>query len=195
MKYRDLFPYTHRKLGLQDHKVPKDDFQHMEKANLVKIALANLSAGESFSDADGVDFLVKQTGEKVDDTLTIMKQGEEIFSGRVDDEGLKALCEELSYLFDHEEESKRPVHFPGLVKAFESDPAGFRSRAGGWVIIDDLVPYSGNVTYPSWVDGNKKEAIEENTTDETAVEQDDFELESPPFPQASVETEQLSLCF
>jgi len=138
MKKKDLFPYSNRSLGTESLIFDKDERKTPE--HLALITLVNLQSGDHFilldhhctvMDCSPVSTEVSVGG----DTETINEENMTeslLFKLLVDAIGLDI--------------NKRVSSIETII---ERDPALYRARAGGWILIDELVSSSGNVQYPT----------------------------------------------
>ena len=140
MKFKDLFPYQNRLLGLTEHLTPKE--QQCDPSALSLILLANLQPGDIISlsqytltiEAISHEALVYNTASGASHTLT---------AADIKDSKLFAvLAAELPTW------SPAYAHPNGHI--IERDPAVFRRQdKQGWVINDALCLSSGNIRYDS----------------------------------------------
>lgn len=140
MKFKDLFPYQNRLLGLTEHLTLKE--QQCDPSALSLILLANLQPGDIISlsqytltiEAISHEALVYNTASGASHTLT---------AADIKDSKLFAvLAAELPTW------SPAYAHPNGHI--IERDPAVFRRQdKQGWVINDALCLSSGNVRYDS----------------------------------------------
>jgi hypothetical protein len=160
MKFKNDFPYISRKLGLSTFKVDRED--GMNPIVLIKIGLSNLVVGDVFSDHEYNNYKVNRIGDELGEHICLSLGDKTILDDHVDSDVFKAFCEKISPLIQAGNKSNF------LIKAVESDTAIYRARVGGWVINDNLVPYTGNVRY---------DAIVESEPEQMADEVPSFELE------------------
>tara|TARA_B100000809_G_C15033842_1_gene492999 strand:+ start:198 stop:722 length:525 start_codon:yes stop_codon:yes gene_type:complete len=174
MRFKNEFPYVSRKLGLSTLKVDKED--GMSSIVLIKLGLSNLDAGAVFSDHENNSYKVNNIGSESGEHICLSLSGQIILDDHADSKAFQLFCEKISPLIQDGDKSN------ALIKSIESDTAIYRARIGGWVINDNLVPYTGNVGYDVIVESKPKHMVDEAPT---------FELEI----QENVTQEQLGFVF
>lgn len=146
MDRKDLFPYKNRTLGTEELIFDKSERKKPE--HLAIVTIINLKKDDSFS-IEGEQFSVKDvsaTSVKIVGSLDF-----EIVEGNLTDNPLfLALCQSIGKDIDSRVEAIEHI--------IERDPALFRARVGGWILIDELLDMSGNVQYPSSEELRQKEA-------------------------------------
>jgi hypothetical protein len=174
MRFKKEFPYIGRKLGLSTLKVDKEDA--MNPIVLIKFGLSNLDAGAVFRDHENNSYKVNSIGSELGEHICLSLGGKVILDDHGDSEAFQLFCEKVSPLIQDGDKSN------SLIKSIESDTAIYRARIGGWVINDNLVPYTGNVRYDVIVESKPEQMVDEAPT---------FELEM----QENVTQEQLGFVF
>lgn len=143
MKYRDLFPYKNRMLGMQEHKVERA--LNMDTHEQAIIAIANLKAGQ----------IIDLDGEYSQVTVDFISEGAITFTPAPGDGSKVTLASdairdsELARSIASTLDGIGPVYTHPLCKIIEGDPAIFRLQSQkGYVIGDELCLMGGNVSYP-----------------------------------------------
>ncbi len=174
MRFKNEFPYICRKLGLSTFKVGKED--GMNPNVLIKLGLSNLDSGAVFCDHENNTYKVNSIGSELNENICLSLDDEIILDDHADSEAFKLFCKKISPLIQDSDTSN------ALIKAIERDSAIYRARVGGWVINDNLVPYTGNVRYDVIVESSPEQMVDEEPS---------FELEM----QENVSHEQLGFVF
>lgn len=172
MDRKNLFPYANRALGTQELIFEKSERKTPE--HLSMIAIANLKKSDKLS-LEGVQFNVAEVSDSI---IKIKGSSEfEITKTNLDDNPLYILlCGCIGKDIDTRVESIEHI--------IERDPALFRARIGGWILIDELVRMSGNVQYPSSKElRQRQQALNDETENKTKVE----EVQPATPPQGTVQ--------
>lgn len=137
MNKKDLFPYANRALGTQELIFEKSERKTPEHLSI--IAIANLKKGDKFS-FEGEHFNVFEASSTV---IKIKGSSSlEITENNLRDNPLYSLmCKCIGKDIDGRVDSIEHI--------IERDPALYRARIGGWILIDELVKMTGNIQYPS----------------------------------------------
>lgn len=147
MKYRDLFPYANRMLGMQKHKVEREHATNTTEQAL--IVIANLKSGQT----------LPLEGDYSQITVDFISDGAITFTPTPGDGSKVTLAadalrdSELVRAITATLDTVGPAYTHPICKVIEGDPAIFRLRTQeGYVIGDALCLMSGNVGYPDKVD-------------------------------------------
>jgi len=168
MNRKDLYPYKNRLFGTEELIYEKPDKQLPD--NLATITLVNLKADDHFDLNDTKFTVAGITADSI-----IMSYGTQPnMQTEVITKANHTTC------ITHQHLSKAigkdiNARVESIEHIIERDPALFRARIGGWILIDGLVSMSGNVYYPSSAELRekaKRKAEQENAeSDETAIKE------------------------
>tara|TARA_R110001592_G_scaffold342386_4_gene632242 strand:+ start:4684 stop:5223 length:540 start_codon:yes stop_codon:yes gene_type:complete len=149
MNRKDLFPYANRTLGTQS--LIFDKLERRNPEHLAMITLVNLKAGD-FIVLEGKQFDVTEAN---DSTIKIKGSIELVITK-------DSLCDNALHAEICKTIGRDPTaRVEPIEHIIERDPALFRARVGGWVLIDELVSLAGNAQYPSSEDLRQiKQALE-----------------------------------
>ena len=141
-KYKSLFPYNNRSLGMDSFTTPKEENRNAKC--LIKILISNLVAGDEIQFPKASVTILSVRNESISYNAKIFS-GETLSNvDKVDDleEGI------LFTAFENLYESSLEGFVSKFYKIIEKDPAIFRLQSGlGWVINDELCLSTGNVSY------------------------------------------------
>lgn len=141
MKYRNIFPYTRRWLGLASEKTLAEQERCVER--LAILTIVNLQQGDTLRFPKGEVVVDDASSEKIAFTMTVNDNASKHIidannlSNNILVTALKCLIPTLS-----------PAYSDPLCSLIERDPSVFRTQAkDGWVINDALCLMSGNISY------------------------------------------------
>ncbi len=140
MRYRDIFPYQQRQLGLQEMKTEKE--LRCDTTQLTRVAMSNLHVGDTIPFSKG-----EATITAIDDKQ--VSYDYKTISGQVGQATDSAEQLEQGILFSAFKDTlliSVPDYCHPICQIVERDPAVYRLQTQqGWVINDELALYSGNV--------------------------------------------------
>jgi hypothetical protein len=148
MNKRNFFPYNNRLLGAESLIFEKSERRNPE--NLAIVALANVKSGDIIL-VDDCRFEITRASKDiieitVGDNVDVLNQDNYMDSKII--EGLtKAIALNINSRID------------SIEQIIERDPALYRARTGGWVLIDELVRMTGNIQY-CYMDNTKPKDID-----------------------------------
>jgi hypothetical protein len=129
-------PYAHRLLGASTFIAEKSERRAPE--SLALVLLANLRLNDTLSEGNVRLSVLNIEGEAI--TVDLNGTKHNLTAETAMD---SKPFESLKLFFGDEAKQAGAVG-----EIIERDPAIYRRRLGGWVLIDELVAYTGNVTYP-----------------------------------------------